>query len=373
MSSSNTPGPPARRRAGAAGPVAIGALAVVLTGLAVVGYILAPNLYPPTVGPDAPAALQAAAESARLAAISSARASIAVALAGIGAVVTVLINYRNSRVTVDTFRVAERGHLTDRYAKAIEQLGDDKLAVRLGGIYGLQQYVEESGRAGDQRSVVEVLSAFIRDKLDGFGGSDPGRGGTPAADVLAAVSVLAQLPMREGVVRAYIPGTLFHSVDISEARLRGGDLNGVRMDSVSIRCADLTDINLDGADFEGARLIRCNLTGASLRSTVLRMGVLPRSTLHHAELEGADLGAVNFEDADFTGANLRKANLRTANLSWADLSGVDLRGAHFFMTNVRGANLDGAKLEHGQLTAEQIASAKNVPQGLKPKPDENAA
>jgi len=88
-------GPSARRSSGTSGPVAIGALAVVLIGLAVAGYVLAPNLYPPTLGPDAPAALQAAVESARLAAISSARASIAVALAGIGALITILIHYRN--------------------------------------------------------------------------------------------------------------------------------------------------------------------------------------------------------------------------------------------------------------------------------------
>jgi hypothetical protein len=60
MPSVSTTGPSARRSSGTSGPVAIGALAVVLIGLAVAGYVLAPNLYPPTLGPDAPAALQAA-------------------------------------------------------------------------------------------------------------------------------------------------------------------------------------------------------------------------------------------------------------------------------------------------------------------------
>lgn len=326
-------------------------------------------------------------EASRRTAVGTTRTGIVTGFLGLGALLGLVINntsaraaiasaeaaVANSRVAFETLRVTERGHLTDRYAKAIEQIGDDKLAVRLGGIYGLQQYVEDSDRPGDQRTVVEVLSAFVRDKLDGFGGSDPGRGGAPGPDVLAAVSVLAQLPHREGVVRAYISGSLFHSVDISEARLRRGDFRCVRIDSVFIRCADLTRINLDGADFEGARMIRCNLTRASLRGTILRMGIMPRSTLHRADLEGADLGAVNFEDADFTGANLRNANLSTADLSWANLSSVDLTGARFFMTNFRGANLDGAQIEDGQLTAEQIASAENVPSGLKPKQEEDAA
>ena len=370
MPTPNTSGPPARRDSGGSGPVAIGTVAVVLIGLAVTGYVLAPNLYPPTVGPDAPLAIQVAAESARLAAITSARARVVAILAGIGALATILINYRNSRVALDTFRVAERGHLTDRYGKAIEQLGDDKLAVRLGGIYGLQQYAEDSSRDGDQRTVVEVLSAFIRDKLDGFGGSDPGRGGTPEADVLAAVGVLAQLPVRNGVVRAYIPGSLFHSVNISGARLKGGNLSGVRMNTVGIRSADLTDINLDGADFDNAALTRCDLTGASLRKTIFRTGQLSYSKLHNADLEGADLGTVTCEETEFIGANLRGADLGNVNMEWAILRGADLRdtflmGARFHGAVLNGADFAGAReLVDGQLTAKQIAAAKNLPRGL---------
>ena len=74
------------------------------------------------------------------------------------------------------------------------------------------------------------------------------RHGMPAFRyVLAAVSVL---PVRDGVIRAYIPGALFHSVNISGARLSGSNLSGVRMDTVQIRSADLSGINLDDANFD---------------------------------------------------------------------------------------------------------------------------
>lgn len=344
-----------------------------LTGLAVVGYVLAPNLYPPTVGADAPLTLQVAAESARLAAISSTRASVVAILAGIGALATILINYRNSRVAIDTFRVAERGHLTDRYAKAIEQLGDEQLAVRLGGIYAFKQYAEDSGRDGDQRTVVEVLSAFVRDKLDGFGGSDPGCGGVPEADVLAAVSVLAQLPPRDGVVRTYVPGGMFHSVNISGARLSGGNLSGASMRTVGIRSADLTGINLDGADFDNSALTRCDLTGASLRGTIFRTGQLSYSKLHAADLEGADLGSVTCEETEFNRANLRNADLRTANLNWADLTGANLSGTMFEGAELEGANFAGARgLVDGQLSEKQINAARNLPNGLTPTAKDGA-
>ena len=43
-----------------------------------------------------------------------------------------------ARIANEQARVAEQGHITDRFTKAIEQLGSDKLEVRLGGIYAYE-------------------------------------------------------------------------------------------------------------------------------------------------------------------------------------------------------------------------------------------
>ena len=58
--------------------------------------------------------------------------------------------------------IAEQGHITERYTKAIQQLGDTSLAVRLGGIYALERIAIDSER--DHPTVVEVLSAFVREQ-----------------------------------------------------------------------------------------------------------------------------------------------------------------------------------------------------------------
>ena len=280
------PDPPERRGSGS-GPAAIhpGVLVligVLAVGLAVLGWVLAPGWVSPPIAPDSPLAQVVADEASRRAAVSATRGALVTGLLGVGALLALWINnataraaltnaraaltnaevaVSNSRVAVETLRVAERGHLTDRYTKAIDQLGArDNDAIRLGGIYALGQYAEDSGRPGDQRTVVQVLSAFIRRELDGVGGSD-GTHEPTGADVLAAISVLARLPRYEGVVRADFPGALFNSVDISGARLAGGNLSGVRMDTVGVRCADLSNINLDGANFDNASLNRCDLTG----------------------------------------------------------------------------------------------------------------
>ena len=96
-------------------------------------------------------------EPARLKAITDTRTALLAGLVGIGALGTFWVNARTQRFAAQTLRISEanlrlaersqkesfelteRAHLTDRYAKAIEQLGNDNVDVRLGGIYSLEQ------------------------------------------------------------------------------------------------------------------------------------------------------------------------------------------------------------------------------------------
>jgi hypothetical protein len=73
-------------------------------------------------------------QAERLTAIANTRAALFAALIGLGALLTAALTIRAQRFTAETlhvsqqtFKITERGHLTDRYAKAIEQLGGDKL------------------------------------------------------------------------------------------------------------------------------------------------------------------------------------------------------------------------------------------------------
>ncbi|MER7719293.1 hypothetical protein ABTX99_20480 [Streptomyces flaveolus] len=96
------------------------------------------------------------------------------------------------------------GQVTERYVEAIKLLGSGNLHERLGGIYSLERIMNDSER--DHRTVVEVLSAFVR--APAHSGSSPGKGeGGPAdeepaeppevivADVMAALPVLGRQPV----------------------------------------------------------------------------------------------------------------------------------------------------------------------------------
>lgn len=92
----------------------------------------------------------------------------------------------------------EQGQFTDRYTKAIDQVGAqgaDHLQTRLGGIYALERLARDSPR--DQPTIVENLSAFVRSNLPRA--TVQGNGGSPcpattnlALDTQAALSVLGR-------------------------------------------------------------------------------------------------------------------------------------------------------------------------------------
>lgn len=66
--------------------------------------------------------------------------------------------------TALTLHLNRQGQITDRFSRAIEHLGhaEDKLEVRLGGIYALERIARDS--KSDQGPIVEVLTAFLREQ-----------------------------------------------------------------------------------------------------------------------------------------------------------------------------------------------------------------
>ena len=50
----------------------------------------------------------------------------------------------------------------ERFTRAVDQLGDEKLQIRLGGIYALERIANESEK--DYWPIVKIFTAYIREK-----------------------------------------------------------------------------------------------------------------------------------------------------------------------------------------------------------------
>jgi hypothetical protein len=323
---------------------------VVLGGLIWAVWKLPPLLYG-DVGKASP--------DARLQAASSFRTALVAGLAGLAALGSLAMASR-------TYRLSQQGQLTERYTKAIEQLGSDKLDVRLGGIYALERIAVDSKR--DHPTVVEVVSAFVREHgqppsqpspIGGDANDEPTEPEPmPTTDVQAAVTVLCRLPWRRDVSRGDLSGAHLEGID-----LRGADLERMILDGAHLEWADLIDADLRAADLRGAHLEGAYLQGADLEGAILAGAYLERTQLlstnlegtilRHAYMEGANLGFTNLKGADLLRAHLRGANLCDAKLTGANLEEADLEGAE-----LGGAHLRGVDLADVQgLTQEQLELA----------------
>jgi hypothetical protein len=200
----------------------------------------------------------------------------------------------------DQLVIAQEGQITERFTRAVDQLGSDQLVVRLGGIYALERIAMNS--PSDAATIAEVLSSYIRQHAPwpaevNHGGSHEDSNvphlASRAADVQAALSVLARRSLRP------------------EADER------LRLFGVDLRRANLWKAQLAGADLEGTNLGRA----------WLRHSRLDRTDLTEANLQEADLAGASLEGAELVGAFLRGAHLEGASLVGADLAGADLDGA----------------------------------------------
>ncbi len=83
--------------------------------------------------------------------VNEARKTLATILGGAAFLVGGFFTWQSLKVAQENLKVSQEGQITDRFAKAIEQLGavdaksgKKKLEVRLGGIYALERIANES-------------------------------------------------------------------------------------------------------------------------------------------------------------------------------------------------------------------------------------
>ncbi len=84
--------------------------------------------------------------------------------AGAGAAVGLMLAFRRQHhqeiATLLTDLDATERRITELYTKAVEQLGNDKAPVRLGGLYALERLAQDN--PGQRSTIVNVICAYLR-------------------------------------------------------------------------------------------------------------------------------------------------------------------------------------------------------------------
>ena len=233
---------------------------------------------------------------------------LAITVAAIGGVATFTVGYLNYRAQRrgQKWQESQGGRqldltlasqMTDRFTRAIDQLGSEKKAVRIGGIFALERIARDSLKDENAgytlQSIAYTLATFVRE-------SQPRAAIQESAyiqmlkirapDVQAAMTVLCRSPLCD------------YRVNADNASLRDLNRTDLRLDlsRTDLRRASLSGARLDGVNLWGTRLEGANLRGAHLRC---------------AGLSDAYVGRLNPKDKNYKyGADLSDADLTDAYL-----------------------------------------------------------
>jgi hypothetical protein len=233
--------------------------------------------------------------------------ALALLTAGVAGAFGIYFTWRGQRITregleraqkdtAQQLHLTQQGQITERFTRAIEQLGatndrgENKLEIRLGGIYALERIAWDSPER-DYSTVIEVLTAYVRENTTQALGSSEGSSDEasplhplrrwlrsaakadkvakqpaplePTADIEAILDVLRR-------TQARVPGKDHTSLDLHEANLMGANLNkanlvGANLLGANLQVADLTAANLQGAEVTDEQLADTrSLEGATM-------------------------------------------------------------------------------------------------------------
>ncbi|MEU1204035.1 pentapeptide repeat-containing protein [Nocardia sp. NPDC005825] len=219
--------------------------------------------------------------------------------------------------TSEQYGLARQTAVTDRFAKAVEQLGNsNSVDIRLGGIELLRKLADDSEQ--DRVPIMRMFGAFVRSHAPN--GPECGTANKQLdIDIQSALTVIGSRPAGRS-----------ESIDLSNTCLARADLHSANLQNVILRNANLSLAYLDKADLRSASLVSANLSNADLGEADLRMSSIARGTMQSARLWRAKLNGVNFDSVD---------------LQDVQFGGADLKGANFNGVDIRAANLGkGGKL-----------------------------
>lgn len=244
---------------------------------------------------------------------NSSRSTLVQLLGGVALILTFVATWLQISDARDaserTLRLTAAQQETERFTRAVEQLGSPQPELRIGGIYGLEQAARDIPRR--RATVAQLMLAYLTtdrrlrkgDEISDFAGRVEARAEAglsscdvvlrpPLPDAQAALSVLLSLP------RGVRPPLDLTGVDLSGVRMNGADFTGVTLRDTSLAGAKLSDATFDRARITGGT----DLRGACLRG---------------ARFDAAYIGGVEALGADLSGADLSNSERVPGNLAGA--------------------------------------------------------
>jgi len=317
-------------------------------------------------------------------------------LAATGGVLAILTLWENRRKNIQEKEKNDQDHTRQvhaerrsRYAKAVEQLADEKAPIRLGGVYTLVKLIDEwladektlpneEERREEGQVIVNSLCAYIRSPFDlasrakvlsqdqtpeNYEGGDQQFTKDPARfreEKELRLTILSEIKKRlTGGIRIHKDGAqeilkglwsdynydfsntvFFYPVGFSNSYFgassnfsrvkftKDADFSGARF----TKDADFSEAEFTRSNFSRVKFTKdADFSEAEFTGTDFSKAEFTRSNFFRAEFIEADFSRVKFtKDADFSGAEFTRSDFSGAEFTRSNFSGAKFTEADFF-------------------------------------------
>jgi uncharacterized protein YjbI with pentapeptide repeats len=227
---------------------------------------------------------------------------------------------QNVKTTEDNLKYARSTQIAERYSKAIDQLKNADVEVRLAGIYTLEILGNQEESKDFHHPIMLVLAANIKNRSPLAQGYDPDMLESIPPDIQAILTVIGG--QKDPTLKLNLHGTNLKNADFQEGHFENIDLSGcylggAHFERASLNHANLASAFLNGSVFDGANMQSANLEGAHLIGTSLR----------GPHLEGRKLNLAEIQDAIFDNAQLDNVEFNYATGNGGYFKGAHLKGS----------------------------------------------
>ncbi|MCY4245376.1 MAG: pentapeptide repeat-containing protein, partial [Gammaproteobacteria bacterium] len=204
-------------------------------------------------------------------------------------------------------KINEQSQITERFTRAVDQLGSESIYMRIGALHALERIGRDS--ENDVVAILRLLSSFVRNqsrprKIDKV--SLAGDGLRTPLDVAEGFAVIYRLAREyDQLLRDEGKGV----VNLSSSNLNDlsqfskGCFLRFGFDSCDLRSGSFPGSNFGGADFDSACLKNaylpsCNFHGASFTYAILDRADFNGADMAQASLAGAFCNGTDFSTAE---------------------------------------------------------------------------
>lgn len=261
------------------------------------------------------------------------------------------LNHKRLQNLEKQTETTEKGHYTERFTKAIEQLGSENDAIVLGGIYALANLAKDKAETY-YTTVYDTLCAYVRNRL-----------GISSKDSLDTNSLVFFVTRKDVTNKEVyfknlpIPiQTIFNILDDRK--------NQVDNDKYDKKFTpDFTNTNFASFDLAKTNFDKARLNQTNLKHTNLTRVSFNKSILIETDFEGANLENVIFKDLHLIDSNLKDVNLQGAlledvRINSSNLENTNFRGANFYKVECTSSTLNESNFSDTKINSVDFSNSK---------------